>query len=201
MPHIIIRFMSIKSQNELKKSAVIGVSWTVLVLLFATLIGIIGRLKLGMSDEIVQNELVFVQMVRMIFPGFLSGILLSAVLAASMSTADSQLLSASSAFSSDVYKPVIRRNRAGDRELMWVGRIVVLVVAACAFFLATGPNTGSIMDLVTNAWGVFGASFGPTILLSLFWRRFSFAGAVAGIVTGATVDIAWIFFMSQTGIY
>ena len=84
---------------------------------------------------------------------------------------------------------------------MWVGRIVVLVVAACAFFLATGPNTGSIMDLVTNAWGVFGASFGPTILLSLFWRRFSFAGAVAGIVTGAVVDIAWIFFMSQTGIY
>ncbi|MBR0192498.1 MAG: sodium/proline symporter [Thermoguttaceae bacterium] len=201
MPHIIIRFMSIKSQNELKKSAVIGVSWTVLVLLFATIIGIIGRVKLGLNDEIAQNELVFVQMVRMIFPGILSGILLSAVLAASMSTADSQLLSASSAFSSDVYKPVIRRHRAGDRELMWVGRIVVLAVAACAFLLATGPNTGSIMDLVTNAWGVFGASFGPTILLSLFWRRFSFAGAVAGIVMGAAVDIAWIFFMTQTGIY
>lgn len=201
MPHIIIRFMSIKSQNELKKSAVIGISWTVLVLLFATVIGIIGRMKLGLNEEIAQNELVFVQMVRMIFPGIISGILLSAVLAASMSTADSQLLSASSAFASDVYKPIIRKNQASEKELMWAGRIVVLALAGCALVLASSPNADSIMGLVEKAWGVFGAAFGPTILLSLFWRRFSFAGAVAGIVTGAAVDIAWIFFMSQTGIY
>ncbi|MDO4858670.1 MAG: sodium/proline symporter [Thermoguttaceae bacterium] len=201
MPHIIIRFMSIKSQNELKKSAVIGISWTVLVLLFATIIGIIGRMKLGLNEEIAQNELVFVQMVRMIFPGIISGILLSAVLAASMSTADSQLLSASSAFASDVYKPIIRKNQASEKELMWAGRIVVLALAGCALVLASSPNADSIMGLVEKAWGVFGAAFGPTILLSLFWRRFSFAGAIAGIVTGAAVDIAWIFFMSQTGIY
>lgn len=201
MPHIIIRFMSIKSQNELKKSAVIGISWTVLVLLFATIIGIIGRMKLGLNEEIAQNELVFVQMVRMIFPGIISGILLSAVLAASMSTADSQLLSASSAFASDVYKPIIRKNQASEKELMWAGRIVVLALAGCALVLASSPNADSIMGLVEKAWGVFGAAFGPTILLSLFWRRFSFAGAIAGIVTGAAVDITWIFFMSQTGIY
>ena len=201
MPHIIIRFMSIKSQNELKKSAVIGISWTVLVLLFATIIGIIGRMKLGLNEEIAQNELVFVQMVRMIFPGIISGILLSAVLAASMSTADSQLLSASSAFASDVYKPIIRKNQASEKELMWAGRIVVLALAGCALVLASSPNADSIMGLVEKAWGVFGAAFGPTILLSLFWRRFSFAGAIAGIVAGAAVDITWIFFMSQTGIY
>jgi len=201
MPHIIIRFMSIKSQKELKKSAVIGISWTVLILLFAAFVGIIGRLKLGMNDEIVRQELVFVQMVRMIFPGFMSGILLSAVLAASMSTADSQLLAASSAFASDVYKPVIRRNRAGNRELMWVGRFVVLAVAACALILAVTPDTGSIMKLVTNAWGVFGASFGPAILLSLYWRRFSFVGAVAGIITGAVVDVAWMIYQPIPGIY
>lgn len=201
MPHIIIRFMSIKSQNELKKSAVIGISWTVLVLLFATIIGIIGRMKLGLNEEIAQNELVFVQMVRMIFPGIISGILLSAVLAASMSTADSQLLSASSAFASDVYKPIIRKNQASEKELMWAGRIVVLALAGCALVLASSPNADSIMGLVEKAWGVFGAAFGPTILLSLFWRRFSFAGAIAGIVTGAAVDIAWIFFMNGTGIY
>ncbi|MGN1273230.1 MAG: sodium:proline symporter, partial [Thermoguttaceae bacterium] len=139
--------------------------------------------------------------VRMIFPGIISGILLSAVLAASMSTADSQLLSASSAFASDVYKPIIRKNQASEKELMWAGRIVVLALAGCALVLASSPNADSIMGLVEKAWGVFGAAFGPTILLSLFWRRFSFAGAIAGIVTGAAVDIAWIFFMNGTGIY
>ncbi len=201
MPHIIIRFMSIKSQRDLKKSAVIGISWTVLIVFFAALIGIIGRIKLGMNQEIVDNELVFVQMVRMIFPGIISGVLLSAVLAASMSTADSQLLSASSAFTSDIYKSVVRNNEANGTELMWIGRLIVLIVACLALILATNPNAGSIMGLVSNAWGVFGASFGPVILLSLFWKRFNFAGAIAGIAGGTIVDILWIAFLYQTGIY
>lgn len=106
-----------------------------------------------------------------------------------MSTADSQLLSAASAFASDVYKPIIRKNRVSDREMLWAGRLVVLGVAAVALLIASNPNTGSIMALVSNAWGVFGAAFGPTIMLSLFWRRFNFKGAVAGILTGAFVDI------------
>ena len=114
MPHIIIRFMSIKSQKDLKKSAKIGITWTLLIVFFATLIGVIGRLFLGFDESISDNSLVFIQIVRKIFPGVISGILLSAVLAASMSTADSQLLSASSAFSSDVYKPVIRKGKASD---------------------------------------------------------------------------------------
>jgi len=201
MPHIIIRFMSISSQKTLKRSAWIGIAWTLLILIFAALIGIIGRLDFGMDADMAKNELVFVQMVRRIFPGVISGILLSAVLAASMSTADSQLLSASSSLASDVYKPIVRKNRASDRELMWVGRFVVLAVALVALVIAANPNSGSIMGLVENAWGLFGAAFGPAILLSLFWRKFNFAGAVAGIVVGATVDICWFVFLKDTGVY
>ena len=201
MPHIIIRFMSIKSQKELKKSAKIGISWTVIIVIFATVIGIIGRLYLGFDDEINNNSLVFIEMVRRIFPGVISGVLLSAVLAASMSTADSQLLSASSAFASDVYGPVVRKGKASDGEMMWAGRIVVLAVALIAVFMASDPDAESIMGLVSNAWGIFGAAFGPAILLSLFWRRFNFKGAIAGIVVGTVVDVLWLTFLSSTGVY
>lgn len=201
MPHIIIRFMSIKSQKELKKSAKIGITWTVLIVIFATLIGIIGRMFLGFDETINENSLVFIAIVRKIFPGVISGILLSAVLAASMSTADSQLLAAASAFASDVYKPAIRKGKANDKEMLWVGRVVVLAIAAMALVIASNPNAGSIMALVSNAWGIFGAAFGPAIMLSLFWKRFNFKGAVAGIVVGAVVDVLWYIFLSSTGIY
>ncbi len=205
MPHIIIRFMSLKSQKECKKSAAIGITWTVLIVLFATLIGIIGRMHFGYNEEINDGSLVFISMVREIFAKLpvVSGILLAAVLAASMSTADSQLLAASSAFSSDVYQPVFRKNKASNKEMHWISRIIVLAIAVAALLLAANPNSGSIMDLVANAWGVFGAAFGPVILLSLFWKRFTFAGAAAGIVAGAVVDIAWfnIPALTSTGIY
>ena len=201
MPHIIIRFMAIKSQQELRKSAKIGITWTVLIVLFAALVGIIGRMFIGFDDNINNNSLVFIVMVRRIFPAVISGVLLSAVLAAAMSTADSQLLAAASAFTSDVYRPVIRHDEAGRGELLWVGRAVVLAVAIAALILASNPNAGSIMSLVSNAWGVFGAAFGPAIMLSLFWKRCTFAGAAAGICTGALIDILWLIYMSHTGIY
>jgi sodium/proline symporter len=85
--------------------------------------------------------------------------------------------------------------------MQWAGRFVVLAIAVIAVLIAANPNSGTIMGLVENAWGVFGAAFGPTILLSLFWKRFNFAGAVAGIVVGAVVDIGWFAFLSSTGIY
>ncbi len=201
MPHIIIRFMSLKSQKDLKKSAKIGITWTVIIVIFSAIIGIVGRMFLGFDENINANSLVFIEMVRRIFPGLISGILLSAVLAASMSTADSQLLSAASAFASDVYKPVFRKNKASDKEMLWAGRLVVLAIAVLALLLASNPNAGSIMDLVSNAWGVFGAAFGPAIMLSLFWRRFNFKGAVAGILVGALVDMGWLAFLASTGIY
>ena len=201
MPHIIVRFMSLRSDKDLKKSAKIGITWNVLIVIFSVAAGCIGHLFLGQVED---SSTVFIQMVRRIFPGALaiiSGVLLSAILAASMSTADSQLLCASSAFASDVYKPVIRKNKASDKEMNWAGRIVVVIIAIISVIMASDPNSGTIMNLVENAWGIFGAAFGPAILLSLFWKRFNFAGAITGIIVGAVVDILWLIFLSGLGIY
>ena len=197
MPHIIIRFMSVKSHKDLRKSSVIGISWTVIILTMSVVAGAVGRVFMG---EIADSSTVFIQMTRRIFPPVISGILLSAILAASMSTADSQLLASASAFASDVYKPVFRQ-KASDKEMLWAGRLVVAMIAVIAVIIAANPNSGTIMGLVSNAWGVFGAAFGPVILLSLFSRCMTFAGAAAGIVTGAAVDILWLAFFSNTGIY
>ena len=150
--------------------------------------------------EISDSSVVFITMVRTIFPALASGLLLSAILAAAMSTCDSQLLASASAFASDVYKPVFRKN-ASDKEMLWAGRIVVVIIAVIALLIAANPNSGTIMGLVENAWGVFGAAFGPVILLSLFWRRFTFGGAVSGIVVGALVDVLWLVFLKGTGVY
>lgn len=201
MPHIIVRFMSLRSQKEIKKSARVAVSWTVLIVIFAALIGIIGRMFLGYDAAIEGQSLVFIVMVRAIFPAIISGILLAAILAASMSTASAQMLSAASSLSADVYKPVIRKGKASDREMLWVSRAAVVVISIIAVIIAANPDAGSIMSLVSNAWGIFGAAFGPAIMLSLFWKRFNFAGAVAGIVVGSIVDIAWLAFLSGTGLY
>lgn len=197
MPHIIIRFMSVKSDKELRKSSVIGITWTVIILVMSVMAGAVGRMFMG---EIADSSTVFIQMTRRIFPPIISGVLLSAILAASMSTADSQLLASASAFASDVYKPVFRKN-ASDKEMLWAGRLVVVAIAVIALLIAANPGSGTIMGLVSNAWGVFGAAFGPVILLSLFWRRLTFSGAAAGIVVGAAVDILWLAFLGSTGLY
>lgn len=197
MPHIIIRFMAIRSQKEVRKGAIMGISWNVLILFFSVLAGCVGRMFLG---EITDSSTVFIQMVRMIFPAAIAGLLLSAILAAAMSTADSQLLASASAFAADVYKPVLRKE-ANEQEMFWAGRFVVAIIAFAAVAIASAPGSGTIMNLVGNAWGIFGAAFGPVILLSLFWKRFTFIGAVAGIVTGAVVDILWLALFSGTGLY
>ena len=198
MPHIIVRFMSVRSDADLKKSAKIGITWNVLIVLFSVAAGCIGHLLLG---EIADSSTVFIQMVRMLFPALISGVLLSAILAASMSTADSQLLASASAFASDVYKPVFRKGKASDKEMLWAGRFVVLAISVIAVIIASNPNSGTIMGLVENAWGLFGAAFGPAIMLSLFWKRFNFEGAIAGIVVGAVADALWLICLSSTGIY
>lgn len=197
MPHIIIRFMSLKSEKELRKSSVIGISWTTIILVMSVLSGVVGRMFLG---EIEDSSVVFITMTRKIFPALISGILLSAILSAAMSTADSQLLSSASAFANDLYKPVLRKN-ASNKEMLWASRLIVMGIAIVALIIASNPNSGTIMALVENAWGVFGAAFGPVIMLSLFWKRFTFSGAVAGITVGALVDILWLVFLSSTGLY
>lgn len=199
MPHILVRYMSIKSEKEMKKSRVVGIGWTTLILIMASVVGIVGHHYLGNGLE--NTSLVFVTMVRSVFPALISGILLSAILAASMSTADSQLLASSSAFASDVYKPVFRKN-ASNKEMLWAGRIIVLVITVIALLIAVNPKCAGIMALVECAWAAFGAAFGPAIILSLFWKRFTYKGAIAGIVVGFAVDALWYAFLStSTGLY
>ena len=197
MPHIIIRFMSLKSEKELKKSSVIGISWTVIILTMSVLSGVVGRMFLGNIED---SSVVFITMTRKIFPALISGILLSAILSAAMSTADSQLLASASSFANDVYKPLIRKN-ASNKEMLWASRLIVAAIAVVALIIAANPNSGTIMALVENAWGVFGAAFGPVIMLSLFWKRLTFSGAVVGIAVGAAVDILWLAFCSGVGLY
>ena len=208
MPHIIVRFMSTKNSKVLKKSATIGIVWVVLSLGAAIAMALLGR-GYAPTQALVdagQQELVFVTLVQDIFSGpwaFVAGLLLAAIVAAAMSTADSQLLVASSSFTSDIYKPIFRKN-ASDKEVLWVGRIVVLVIAVVAYFIASSKSEGAatIMTLVDNAWGGFGSAFGPVIILSLFWKRFTYKGAIAGVVGGAVVDVLWMNFLTETtGIY
>jgi sodium/proline symporter len=198
MPHIIVRFMSIKSASAVKQSRIIGIVWTAIILFFGCAVGAIGHMLLGNIED---SSTVFIQVVRYIFPAVISGILLSAILAAAMSSADSQLLAASGAFASDVYKPIIRKNKANDSEMMWAGRLIVIVISIVAVLIASNPNSGSIMGLVENAWGLFGAAFGPAVLLSLYWKRFNFGGAVAAIFFGGLVDIVWLVAFKSTGVY
>ncbi len=207
MPHIIVRFMGIEKPSMIKKSASVAIVWVVITLGAAAVIAILGRTYLladggALAEAILPGDrkLVFIAIVKDIFPSFIAGILLAAIIAASMSTADSQLLVASSAFTSDIYKPIIRKNKASDKEVGWMGRIVVLIIAIIAFLIASsgGEWASDIMNMVENAWGLFGSAFGPVVILSLFWKRFNYAGAVSGIIAGAVADIAWLLLFTNT---
>ena len=204
MPHILVRFMSIEKPSMVKKSSTVAIVWVVLALFAVIVIAVFGRILIG-AELLAENaqSMVFVELSRDLFPPFIAGILLSAIIAASMSTADSQLLVASSSFTSDIYKPIIRK-KASDKETLWVGRGIVLVVAVIAYFIASSKAEGAqaIMNLVENAWAGFGSAFGPVVILSLFWRRFTYKGALAGVIAGAVTDVLWFIFLSgSTGIY
>ena len=204
MPHILVRFMSIEKPSMVKKSSIVAIVWVVLALLAVILIAVFGRMIIG-DTLLAENaqSMVFVELSRKFFHPFIAGIFLAAIIAASMSTADSQLLVASSSFTSDIYKPIMRK-KASDKETLWVGRAIVLAVAVIAYFIASSKAEGAqaIMNLVENAWAGFGSAFGPVVILSLFWRRFTYKGALAGVIAGALTDVLWFIFLSgSTGIY
>lgn len=211
MPHILVRFMSIEKPSMIKKSSCVAIIWVILSLGAAMIVAILGRTFIfsggaSLAEMLLPGDRnrVFIEVAQRIFPGFIAGLMLAAIIAASMSTADSQLLVASSSFTSDLYKPLIRKGQASDREIGWVGRIVVAVIAVVAFFIASSDSewAGDIMAMVENAWGLFGAAFGPVVILSLFWKRFNYSGAVAGIIVGAVVDALWLVFLKgSTNIY
>ncbi len=193
MPHILVRYMSIKSEKEMKRSQLTGCIWTGLILFMATVVALVGHeyLGAGVADK---KQLVFVTMVKDVFGvgaiALIGGILLTAIVAASMSTADSQLLASSSAFSSDLYKTAIKKD-ATDSDMIWVSRLVVIFISLAALLIAT-LGLDDIMALVSAAWSIFGAAFGPAILLSLYWRRFNYKGCVWGIVVGFAVSVLWL---------
>lgn len=204
MPHILVRYISIRNEKEMRKSQITGSIWTTIICIMASVVGIVAHLYFG--DKIVggdngNSKEVFIMLARALVPGLLSGILISAIVAASMSTADSQLLASSSSFASDIYKAQIRKN-ASDKEMLWVGRIVVVFVLVVALVIALLPGTGGIMGLVESAWAIFGSAFGPVIILSLYFRKLNYTGAIASIVTGFVVSILWMVFLTDiTGIY
>ncbi|WP_134703447.1 sodium/proline symporter PutP [Ammoniphilus sp. YIM 78166] len=199
-PHIIVRFMAISSVGEIKKARRIGMGWMIFSIIGAMFTGLVGisyynQGGLSLSDP----ETVFIQLSEILFHPIITGFLLAAILAAIMSTISSQLLVTSSSLTEDLYKTFFRRS-ASDRELVLIGRLSVLLVSLFALSLAWSKN-GTILSLVGYAWAGFGASFGPVILLSLYWKRMTRWGALAGMLAGAATVIIWTQFPALKDIY
>lgn len=191
-PHIIVRFMAIRSVADIKTARRIGMSWMLITIIGAVMTGLVGiayveNTKMTLNDA----ETIFIVFSQFLFHPLISGFLLAAILAAIMSTISSQLLVTSSSLTEDFYKAFVKRN-ASQKELVLVGRIAVLVVAMVAIALAYDRNS-TILSLVSNAWAGFGAAFGPLIVLSLYWKRMTFAGALSGIISGAATVLFWIY--------
>ncbi|MEB9415741.1 sodium/proline symporter PutP [Bacillus cereus] len=190
-PHIIVRFMAITSIKDLKTSRRIGIGWMTISIIGAMLTGLIGIAYYAKNNTTLQDpEMVFVTFSNILFHPYITGFLLSAILASIMSSISSQLLVISSAVTEDFYKTFFRRN-ASDKELVFIGRLSVLVVAMIAVVLAYHPSD-TILTLVGYAWAGFGSAFGPAILLSLYWKRTNKWGVLAGMIVGAVVVIAWV---------
>ena len=186
-PHILARFAAIRSDRDIPAARRIAVSWTAIALVSSIAVGLLG---VGfVQRDLADGETVFMVMVNIIFHPVIAGILLAAILAAIMSTADSQLLVSSSALTDDFYKAIFRKD-ASQTELVWVGRFAVIGIAVLAYLLALNPDA-TVLDLVAYAWAGFGAAFGPALIMSLYWRRMNKWGALAGIVVGGVTVVLW----------
>ena len=200
-PHILVRFMAIDKPKDLIKAKNIGITWMVLTVLGALSIGLVGIAYLVKFDNSTMQifdgsnreaETIFIYFARSLFHPLVGGFLLSAILAAVMSTISSQLLVTSSSLTEDVYKAFIRP-KASPKSLLIASRVSVLIVAAVALMLSLEPRD-SILNLVGNAWAGFGAAFGPLILLSLLYKKSSKAGALSGMLVGGFTVLIWIYF-------
>ncbi len=190
-PHIIVRFMAIRSVKDIPTARFIGLSWMLISLIGAIAVGLVGRAWFAAhATPIDDPETVFILLGQVLLHPLALGFLLSAILAAIMSTISAQLLVTGSSLTEDFYRLFVRRD-AGETEIVTVGRLSVIAVAAVAMILAQNPD-GSVLSLVSNAWAGFGAAFGPVILLSLMWPRMNRNGALAGMIVGALVVILWI---------
>ncbi|NBC84500.1 MAG: sodium/proline symporter PutP [Bacteroidetes bacterium] len=186
-PHILARFKAIRSPKKLRKSSVIAITWVTLSLAAAILVGITAFYAI--SDSLPDPEKAFIMLVDVVATPWLAGILLAAILAAIMSTADSQLLVSSSSVTEDFYK-MLSKKKASPKKLTRISRFSVVAVALIAMAVASDPEN-RVLDIVAFAWGGFGAAFGPLVLASLYWKKLSKAGAIAGILAGGTTTILW----------
>ncbi len=191
-PHILVKFMAIGDPKELKKSTRIAMTWVLLSLSFAIAIGVVGKAYLSTPLENANAERVFILMAESLSAPFITGIIWSAILAAIMSTSSSQLLVTSSAVSRDLFQAFLKKD-ASEKTLIRVSRLSVLLVSAIAVYLGSDPNS-YIFSIVSYAWAGFGACFGATVLLSLYWKRMTLKGAYAGVIVGGLTVLIWKHF-------
>ncbi|MCB1800069.1 MAG: sodium/proline symporter PutP [Gammaproteobacteria bacterium] len=205
-PHIIVRFMAVRTVGDIPTARNIAMAWMGISLIGAIAVGILGRAYAERNGILLGDaETIFILLAEKLFPAIITGFLFAALLAAIMSTVSSQLLVSSSSLAEDFYRLLVNR-AASDRALVTVGRIAVLAVGAVAALIAGDPDS-EVLGLVANAWAGFGAAFGPLIILSLTWRRMTGSGALAGLVVGALTVIVWIAlgwnsrFLGGPGVY
>lgn len=197
MPHILVRFMSIKNSDMIKKSRIIATVWVVITLVASVFVALTGYAYITQTGTpLTDAETIFMVLVQKLTPGFIAGILLCAIVAAIMSTSDSQMLVTASAVSNDIYRTVFNKN-ATDKQLLLLSRIAIIAVAAIAYVLALNPEN-SVMGLVSYAWAGLGAAFGPAMLLSLFWKRMTMSGALAGMISGGLSVFIWNTFFTSS---
>ena len=204
MPHILVRFMAIEDEHKLKLSRRVASSWVVISMGVAIFIGLVGSAmtRAGALEQLADSETIIVRIASLIsqfgaLPALLAGVILAGILAATMSTADSQLLAASSSISQDLGNDFLKRNFSGRRG-MAVARAVMIAIAIIAAFLARDPNS-SVFRVVSFAWAGFGAAFGPVMLMALFWKRSNKWGALAGMITGGVMVFVWKFLIAPLG--
>ena len=205
-PHIIVRFMAVRSVAEVSTARNYAMSWMAISLIGAIGVGIFGRAYVERSGiSLADPETIFILLAETLFPALITGFLFAALLAAIMSTVSSQLLVSSSSLAEDFYRLLVNK-KASDSTIVTVGRIAVVAVGAVAALIAGDPDS-EVLGLVSNAWAGFGAAFGPLMILALTWQRMTGIGAVAGLVTGALTVIVWIAmgwnssFLGGPGVY
>ena len=191
-PHIIVRFMAIRSVKDVPVATAIGMGWMILSLIGALMVGLAGIAYIAKTGTKLDDpETIFLVFSQVLFHPLISGFLLAAILAAIMSTISSQLLVVSSSLTRDVYKLFLDKEASEARQV-FVGRISVIIVALVAIVLA-GDSNSSVLKLVSHAWAGFGAAFGPLVILSLMWKRMNRNGALAGVIVGALTVIVWVY--------
>lgn len=203
-PHILVRFMAADSVKSIPNARRIGMAWMTLCLGGAVAAGFFGIAYFQQHPELAgavtaNPETVFMELTKILFNPWIAGIVLAAILAAVMSTLSCQLLVCSSTLTEDFYKSFLRKN-ATQTELVWIGRLMVLMIALLAIWMAGNPES-KVLGLVAYAWAGFGAAFGPLIILSLFWRRMTLNGALAGMLVGAIMVVLWKNLFGDTGVY